>query len=262
MASFSELAKLALFPEAVRTTTGFTGVEVHFIPERNAYLKIGPVGRVSDLKREADVLKWLEGRSEVPRSIDYASDGQNEALLISAVDGEPLSDILARTDQIASAESLIERAAEALATFHSIPIGDFPFDTRLDRRFARAKRNAELHLLSESDAEFAAEHGDKLPLDIYAELLERRPVKEDLVFTHGDPCMPNIVFRDGRYSGFVDLDGAGVADRYVDIAIFLGSAQRNTKPVFDIEAAFRRGYGIDELDDANLAFYTLMDDLY
>jgi len=262
MADFSELAALSLRPDAVRTTTGFTGVEVYFIPELSAYLKIGPVDKVSDLKREADVLRWLEGRTEVPRTINYASDSKHEALLISAIEGEPLSEILSTTRQVATAESLIERAAEALATLHSIPIGDCPLDTRLDWRFARAKRNAELHLLSESDEEFAAEHGGKFPLDVHSELVKRRPIVEDMVFTHGDPCMPNIIFHDGRYTGFIDLDGAGVADRYVDIAIFLGSARRNTDLAFDIEAAFRRGYNIEKLDVAKLEFYTLMDHLY
>ena len=62
-----------------------------------------------------------------------------------------------------------------------------PFDTRLDWRFARAKRNAELHLLSETDEEFGAEHDGKSPLEILSELVRRRPATEDLVFTHGDP---------------------------------------------------------------------------
>lgn len=262
MADIGELTVLARRPDAVCTTTGFTGVEVYLIPELNAYLKIGRVDGLTDLKREAEVLKWLDGRSEVPRLVEYASDNEREALLISAIDGEPLSETLSRTDRIASAENLTERAAEALARLHSIPIHDCPFDARLEWRFARAKRNAEQHLLSESDEGFASEHAGKMPLDVYAELLERPPTDDDLVFTHGDPCMPNIIFRDYRFSGFIDLDGAGVADRYVDIAIFLGSVRHNTDLVFDIEAAFRRGYNIDELDARRLEFYTLMDHLY
>ncbi len=39
------------------------------------------------------------------------------------------------------------------------------------------------------------------------------------MITHGDYCVPNIVFDRGRLSGFVDLGDLGVADRWHDLAV-------------------------------------------
>ena len=262
MASFEELKSLSSAPGAVCTTTGCTGVEVYFIPHLNAYLKVGAIGKVSDLFREMEMLAWLNGRAQVPHFIDYASDSQREALLISAIEGRPLSEILAEGSNCLVSETLIEKAAAALSTLHRIQIEECPFGTRLDWRFARAKRNAELHLLSETDEEFGAEHDGKLPLEILSELDGRRPVTEDLVFTHGDPSLPNIIFDNGEFNGFIDLDGAGVADRYVDISIFLRSVRYNARGKTEFIEAFCRGYGIASLDPNLIEFYTLIDDLF
>jgi hypothetical protein len=50
----------------------------------------------------------------------------------------------------------------------------------------------------------------------------------DLV-CHNDLCLENVVFRDGRASGFIDFDFAGPVDRLWDIAIAL----RHWAPMWD-----------------------------
>ena len=62
--------------------------------------------------------------------------------------------------------------------------------------------------------DFQPENAGREPVDIYQRLLETRPPVEDLVFTHGDYCLPNVILEDGRVRGFIDLGRAGVADRY------------------------------------------------
>ena len=46
---------------------------------------------------------------------------------------------------------------------------------------------------------------------------ENKP-KEELALSHGDYCLPNVFFKDGKVSGFIDLGASGVADKYLDIA--------------------------------------------
>jgi aminoglycoside phosphotransferase len=59
------------------------------------------------------------------------------------------------------------------------------------------------------------------------ELMETRPGHEDLVFTHGDYCLPNIILKDGKLSGFVDIGRARLADRYQDLGIAFRSLEYN-----------------------------------
>ncbi|CAF1629466.1 unnamed protein product [Adineta ricciae] len=85
----------------------------------------------------------------------------------------------------------------------------------------------------------------------FKELISHAP-DEDLVFTHGDYCLPNIIFDDNecRAIGFVDLGCAGIADRYHDIALGLWSIQYNLgdgfREIFLNAAAISyRSYRID-----------------
>lgn len=259
----SNLSDLITTYPYVSVTQGFSGVEVYHIPELSAYLKVGETGKVSNLARERDVLRWVDGKFQVPMVIGYEYYGASEALLISEISGMPGSEhisALSVTEEtiIAFARS----AAAALRRLHELPVENCPFDMRLDARFERSRRSIELELLSETNSEFAAEHGGMTPRDVYNDLIARRPDSEDLVFTHGDPCMPNIIVKDGELAGFIDMDGAGVADRYVDIAIFFRSFHRNSRIPIDLEPVFLEGYGIDSLDPWKMEYYKTLDDLF
>jgi aminoglycoside phosphotransferase len=55
-------------------------------------------------------------------------------------------------------------------------------------------------------------------VDLLAELRGRRPASEDLVVTHGDLTLGNILAV-GAISGIIDLDRTVAADRYQDLAL-------------------------------------------
>lgn len=44
---------------------------------------------------------------------------------------------------------------------------------------------------------------------------------------HGDFCLPNVIFDKGKFSAFIDLGGAGVGDRHIDIFWLLWSLNYN-----------------------------------
>ena len=80
---------------------------------------------------------------------------------------------------------------------------------------------------------------------------------EDLVFTHGDYCLPNVMIHDGRLSGYIDLGYAGVGDRYLDFVAVCYTIRRN----FGNEwiPLFFQEYG-QELDQAKLSVYQRIHD--
>lgn len=240
-----------------------SGAAVYHLPEMSAFLKVSKVGGFSDLGREREVLMWLEGKAPVPSVLGYQATDEHEYLLSSEILGTAASELLSADRSTAESElTLLREAAITLRQLHEIPIDSCSLDQRLDIKFERARKNIEQNLLSETEEEFAREHDGKRPAEILRELSAARPAQYDLVFTHGDPCMPNIIVDADRIAGFIDLDGAGVADRYTDIAIFFRSFVRNCRVQVNFPDMFCEAYGIDRLDADKMRFYSLLDDLF
>ena len=47
------------------------------------------------------------------------------------------------------------------------------------------------------------------------------------VLVHGDACLPNFIYRDGKLSGYIDLGDMQIADKTVDLAAAVWSLQYN-----------------------------------
>ena len=249
--------------ENIRITDGMSGAEVYHLPGLNAYLKIAPRPGFSDLLNEKKALDWLRGKLPVPDVLGYEETADADLLLTSAIAGVPASGLL--SNHGATIESEIDiavQAARMLRRMHDIPIDGCELDQRLDAKFRRAWKNITHKLLSETDEEFATTHNGNLPVDVYHELSAKRPTSFDLVFSHGDPCMPNMIFRDRKLVGLIDLDGGGIADRYTDISIFFRSFEYNCRVKVDLEETFLEAYGLDEIDRDKFEFYLRLDDLF
>lgn len=75
---------------------------------------------------------------------------------------------------------------------------------------------------------------------------------------HGDYCLPNIILDDWRFSGFIDLDHAGLSDRHIDV--FWGAWTL----WFNLHTSaycsrFLDAYGRDVIDEGKLAAIAAME---
>jgi aminoglycoside 3'-phosphotransferase-2 len=206
-----------------------------------------------DLEDEAGRLRWFAGRAIVPAPLACGATPELQYLLMSRIAG-----IDAASSAKESAEALVRGIAVALRDLHAQSADGCPYDQRLDAQLVRARRRIGAGLVDESD--FDSIRSGWTAAQVLAEVERMRPGREDLVLTHGDACTPNVMFDGERFSGFVDLSRAGVADRYQDLALAARSIAFN----FGKEWAgrFFDAYGLGEPDQDRIAFYTLLDELF
>ncbi|MFD9941708.1 phosphotransferase [Nonomuraea sp. NPDC059023] len=142
----------------------------------------------------------------------------------------------------------------ALRALHAVPVTECPFDGRLDVLLAQARRNVVEGRVDAGD--FDDDNLGRTPMQVYERLLAERPEGEDLVVAHGD-FTPSNVMANGV---LIDLARLGVADRYRDLAIALRDLSGDFGP--RAVAAFLSAYGLEAPDEAKLAYYRLIDELF
>jgi len=145
---------------------------------------------------------------------------------------------------------------------HSVDVTDCPFRRPLDMVLAEAKQRVELGLVDTEDLQ--PENYGRSAQAILEQLINTRPLLDDLVFTHGDYCLPNIILQGDAVSGFIDWSRSGIADRYVDIALAVRSLKYNLgwEHGPDLTRIFLQEYGLDQVDDTKIAYYILLDELF
>ncbi len=217
------------------------------------YLKTAVGCPADELQTEAAVMMWLANKLPVPHCLHVDKVGERAFLLMTAVPGTDITHFNDKSDE--AKETAVRLLAEGLRLVHSLPMAGCPFDQSVAAKMATARQRMAAGLVDEGDFDT-----DRTTADIYQELLVTQPDQEDLVFTHGDYCLPNVMVGDGRVTGFIDLGRAGVADRYQDLALCTRSLTHNFGPGWD--ARFLAHYGLLQADEAKLTFYRLLDEFF
>lgn len=262
------LPERARWPEALQALlsdahltgndTGCSGDAVFRVeggPQGPAFLKLAPAQRGRTLEPEVRALRWLQGRLPVPEVRFAGTQDGLDYLLMSALPGHDASSpaFLADPDQ---AVALYARGLKAM---HGLDIRDCPLRAGLDEMLEEARYRCEAGMVDTSD--FEDEWLGRPAEALYAALVERRPAREEWVFTHGDYCLPNLIVDGDRLSGYIDLGRAGIADRYHDIALALRSLRHNYGDD-RYAAAFLDHYGLETLDQERVDYYVLLDELF
>lgn len=246
-------------------------------------LKAEPVSETTAREssiREYEALSWLDGRLPVPKVIDHHVAGDTSYILMSKVRGRMLCD----PSILSNRRRLLKSIVAALRTLWSVDVWDCPLDSGLDRDLEIAAYNVEHGLVAFSldpSYEFDIPSGVVSATDLLRWLQRNRPRMDegDRVFSHGDLCLPNVLVDCKGIAGFVDLGGAGWADRWRDIAICIRSLRDNLVGCYAMEYAASMGLCEGELpfgpfddkeffdvlgiapNEEKLRYYTLLDKL-
>lgn len=180
-----------------------------------------------EAENEIQVMQWLEKRLLVPKIIVHDRKGDKSYLLMTKASGEMACD----EKYMDHPEQLTDLLAQALKTLWQVDISDCPFDWTLDRKLQAARHLVENNLIDMENVEpdTFGENGFKDPEDLLRWLISHRP-EEELVFSHGDFCLPNIYIKNdesGEKFTFIDLGRTGISDKWCDIALCYRSLQYN-----------------------------------
>lgn len=189
------------------------------------YLKIGK-GSIQNLNK---VLLFLEDKDVIaPKVINSGRYKDYYYVLMTECRGKMTYEL----DPLFAAEVL----GRTLKKIHQLPhpTGVLVKDKN---HYHKELMKIEKDKLSEDDQLFIS-HFDSISL------------QDDLVFSHGDYCLPNILY-DGKNASLIDLDYAGVTFRYSDILDCIWSLEYNFHTSIYTDT-FLQAYGIEKLDSVKV----------
>lgn len=207
----------------------------------------------SETENEIKLMKWLNGRLPVPKIIEHFVKDDKSYLLMTRLEGEMLSK---------DGDSL-ELYTKAINKLKEIDFSDCPVDNRLQHYLKKAEYNVEKGLVDIEDAnpDTYGPEGFKDPQELLSWLKDNQP-EEEISYTHGDLCMPNILIKDGNISGYIDLGRGGLGDPYRDIALCYRSYLYNTEiNEEELKNELERLLGF-KLDMQKVKYYILVDELF
>lgn len=218
------------------------------------YLKMQVEITGSGLSTEAAALRWLGAYLPVPEVVYYERENNIDYLLMRALPGLPASDPYWQCDP----NRLVRVLAQSLVRLHQLDISTCPFDQRTETKLREVAENVAQGAVDADD--FDPENHGRTPEELLERLYQNRPETDDLVVTHGDFCLPNLMLQQWELSGFIDLGSLGVADRYQDLALCTNSLRYNLG-TDQYNQLFFETYGLTKVNDEKLAYFRMLDEL-
>ncbi len=191
----------------------------------NMVLKIEP--HTSNIDEAVENMRWMGQRVPVPQVIHYeVVDGQSY-LLMSKVDGKMSCDPY----YMEHPDEMVELLAEGLRMLWSADISGCRQSWSLEGDLEKVRESLDREW--EPGKTVVSPNGEVLESpEQVMDWLESNKPEVELALSHGDYCLPNVFFKDGKVSGFIDLGASGIADKYLDIADCYWSLKHNFNGFF------------------------------
>ena len=160
---------------------------------------------------EHRMMEWLKDKLPVPKILCSEKVDNKNYLLMSKVNGK----MLCEKEFLENPNTLVKILAKGLKTLWKVDITNCPYNNFIDNKLRLAEMRVLNNEFNIEDMELETYYGTKFdsPSHILEWLKDNKPIDE-LVFSHGDYCLPNIFSEDGEISGFIDLGRSGIADKY------------------------------------------------
>lgn len=226
--------------------------DLSFSKYRKVYESNGRVikiGRAGELNREAAGLKVLGKLGLAPKFIDKFEWNGFQVIVMEKVSGENLIHEAYLKEPL----KFVEEYARCLYRLHhEVEIGEeeleeiivsYP-DTNLKKINEIYKNDMICDVMLRRNYNMSIDEGMRYLRENYSKLK-----KETII--HGDVCLPNILFKKGKFSKFIDLDGFGFYDYHYDVfwalwtLVFNLGSNRYSK-------VFLEAYGEEKIDEERL----------
>jgi aminoglycoside phosphotransferase len=190
--------------------------------DKEYYLKVEKTNHI--FEHEQKIMQWLQGRLPVPKIVAQCSEQGVDYLLMTKAIGE-----MAISEQyLKNPVELVRLLAAGIKMLQEVRVLDCPFDYSLKNTLEYAGERVKNGKVDMNDWKENTKRLYNSPKALYDYLIANQP-EEELVFSHGDYCLPNVFFDNGKATGFIDLGSAGIADKWQDIATCVRSLEFNLK---------------------------------
>lgn len=212
--------------------------QVYYIEKGDGlFLKTAEKGM---LEREARMAEFFYKKKLGAQVLAYDSE-EKDWLLTTRVQGEDGTHPM----YLATPEKLCDVYSEMLRKLHETEVQGCPVQNRTAEYLGAAEEGFRMERFDNSlflERQYAcAEEAWKV-----AE--EGRDLLKADTLIHGDYCLPNIILKDGTFSGFIDLGNGGVGDRHIDLFWGLWSLAHNLG-TNQYKDRFLDGYGREKVDE-------------
>lgn len=209
-----------LLTQQVYDSSCSPNAQVLFIDQDEGYfLKRAPK---DTLHQESVMTRYFYGKHLAAEVLSYVSNDQ-DWMLTKRLPGEAC---LAHK-YLDNPSLLCDTLAQLLRQLHDESIHGCPAADLTVQRLGLAEKNYRTGQYDKSM--FPDNWGFSTPEEAWNTVLQNGKYLKTDTLVHGDYCLPNVLLDNWKFSGFIDLGGAGVSDRHFDLFWGIWSLSFNLK---------------------------------
>lgn len=212
------------------------------------FLKSAPKGT---LAREADMGRFFFRKGLGAEILCHVSE-EKDWLLSRRVSGEDCT----HGSYLNDPKRLCDTIAVLLRSLHEEAFDGCPISDHTSLYLSTAEKNYQNGAF---DPSYLPEEFSHLSAEqAWQEIERKKHLLTSDTLLHGDYCLPNIVLKDWKFSGFIDLGNGGVGDRHADL--FWGAWTLNFNLKTDrYRERFFDAYGRDRVDPERIRLISLIE---